>query len=171
MRRQMSLAPLAFFASALPVLANSMPIDVVKGVYAMPSFEWTQFATQTPAAFSTQFISTWRAAMKFKDCNFYDGDILTGEGDGGGVRRLNSATQTLQSENQAEVTANVSPDAQYDQSINIRFELINDRGIWRIDDIIMPSAGNKTPDGKILPVSIKNYLGLVIRTKCSQWKN
>jgi len=121
MKILMGLAAGILFASAIPAFADSNPIDVVKAAYANEGFSWTQFATQAPTAFSKQFISTWRAVMKFKSCNFYDADILTGEGYGGGpgTRRLNSTALTMQSGDHAEVTANVTPDSESGHSKNI----------------------------------------------------
>ena len=141
--------------------STSDPVGIVEVLYTMtPEFQITDFATETPIFFSTKFISTWRSALKIKDCDLYDGDMLTGEA--GGNRRLNSTTLTLQSGNHAEVTANVSPNIEYEgaKKVNIRFEFVKNTEHWRIDDVIIPS------DVRTMPESITAYLNLMLKTNC-----
>jgi hypothetical protein len=143
-------------ALSFPVSADVEPEQLIKRLYAAnhgEEFDWSIF--ETPAAFSSRFVSTWRQAMKQKDCDLYDADLLLGGSQDGKGNELHSTKLKAKTTNRAEVVAYVSPANHSYGASNVHFKLIWERNAWRID-YVMDAGGS----------SAMTSLNKTIQTKC-----
>lgn len=132
--------------AASPALSQSAPQEVLSRLYqADTAGGWgTTFANiPTPAmnaAFSSDFLSAWRTAMKRnRDYPVFDADPLTGR-QGGGAPVLKSVAVEPAQDPYAKLVATVTDSNPPSPPYKVRYTFIWQDGAWKIDEIEYPDA-------------------------------